>query len=130
MIAPPDNLSPSSPESNVKSILEWLALAHGRTGSDDADQLHRQLMLLREAPIPNAQRLKLLDLLFGQAERVANGELPRLREVSLPISRKRSSKISQSSVPIYASCQKRRSWSKAISPCGNQRTKTKMAVGM
>ena len=93
MIAPPDNLSPSSPESNVKSILEWLALAHGRTGSDDADQLHRQLMLLREAPIPNAQRLKLLDLLFGQAERVANGELPRLREVSLPISRKQRQRV-------------------------------------
>ncbi|MBL8428320.1 MAG: hypothetical protein JNJ95_00290 [Dechloromonas sp.] len=93
MVAPTDNPSPIPPEANVKSILEWLALAHGRTGSEDADQLHRQLMLLREAPIPNAQRLKLLDLLFGQAERIANGELPRLHEVSLPISRKQRQRV-------------------------------------
>lgn len=88
MIAAPPPLSSAPPETNVKSILEWLALAHGRTGSDDADQLYRQLLLLREAPVPNPQRLKLLDLLYGQAERVVNAELPRLNEVSLPISRK------------------------------------------
>lgn len=88
MSATPEALSPSSSETNIKSILEWLALAHGRTGAEDADQLYRQLLLLREAPIPNAQRLKLLDLLYVQAERIANCELPRLHEVSLPISRK------------------------------------------
>lgn len=80
--------SPHEPETHITSILEWLAMAHGRTGSDDADQLLRQLVLLRDAPIPNAQRLKLLDLLYGQAERIANAELPHLHEVSLPISRK------------------------------------------
>lgn len=84
----PEFLSSAPPEANIKSILDWLALAHGRTGSDDADQLYRQLLLLREAPVPNPQRLKLLDLLYGQAERIANAELPRLHEVSLPISRK------------------------------------------
>lgn len=93
MTTSPEHLSPAPSEANVKGILEWLALAHGRTGSDDADQLYRQLLLLREAPIPNSQRLKLLDLLFGQAERVANGELPRLNEVSLPISRKQRQRV-------------------------------------
>lgn len=93
MINPPESLSSAPTEANVKHILEWLALAHGRTGAEDADQLYRQLMLLREAPIPNSQRLKLLDLLFGQAERVANGELPRLQEVSLPISRKQRQRV-------------------------------------
>lgn len=83
-----ESLSPSTTEANIKSILEWLALAHGRTGSEDADQLYRQLQLLREAPVQNSQRLKLLDLLYAQAERVANAELPRLHEASLPISRK------------------------------------------
>lgn len=84
----PELLSPTPVEANIKSILEWLALAHGRSGTEDADQLYRQLLLLREAPVPNAQRLKLLDLLYVQAERIANAELPRLHEVSLPISRK------------------------------------------
>ena len=68
MSATPEALSPSSSETNIKSILEWLALAHGRTGAEDADQLYRQLLLLREAPIPNAQRLKLLDLLYRRSE--------------------------------------------------------------
>jgi hypothetical protein len=93
MITSPDDLSPAPPEANVKSILGWLALAHGRTGSDDADQLLRQLLLLREAPIPNFQRLKLLDLLYGQAERVASAELPRLHDVTLPISRKQRQRV-------------------------------------
>jgi hypothetical protein len=93
MITSPEPLSPTSSEANVKSILEWLALAHGRSGSEDADQLYRQLLLLREAPIPNPQRLKLLDLLYGHAERAANAELPRLQEISLPISRKLRQRI-------------------------------------
>jgi hypothetical protein len=83
-----DNLSAANPESNIKSILEWLALAHGRTGAEDADQLYRQLLLLRDTPVPCPQRLKLLDLLYGQAQRITKAELPRLNEVSLPISRK------------------------------------------
>lgn len=88
MHSAPELIQPSNPEANVKGILEWLALAHGRTGAEDADQLHRQLLLLREAPIPNIQRLKLLDLLYGQAERIASAEIPRLKDISLPISRK------------------------------------------
>lgn len=88
MHSAPELLAPANPEANIKGILEWLAQAHGRTGTADADQLHRQLMLLREAPIPGAQRLKLLDLLYGQAERIAGAEVPRLKNISLPISRK------------------------------------------
>lgn len=75
-------------ESGIKSILEWLAMANGRTGSDDADQLHKHLLLLRDAPVPTAQRLKILDLIFKETERVVTAELPNLLEVGLPISRK------------------------------------------
>ena len=85
------SLPPSSTpklEFNVKSILEWLALVHGRTGVEDAEPLYRQLLLLREAPIPPAQRTKLLDLLYGQAVVIVHAVLPQLHEVALPISRK------------------------------------------
>ena len=81
-------LSPPATETSVKSILEWLALAHGRSGSEDADQLHAQFLLLRETPVPPGQRLKLLDLLYGQAERIVNAEIPQLNDVTLPISRR------------------------------------------
>lgn len=84
----PEHLSTTAPDANIKAILEWLALAHGRSSSDDAEPLLRQLLLLRDTPVPCAQRLKLLDLLFSQAERSAKAELPKLNEVSLPISRK------------------------------------------
>lgn len=79
----------SSPaDANVRSILEWLALAHGRTGSEDADQLHALFLLLRETAVPPGQRLKLLDLLYSQAERVVTKEIPHLKDVTLPISRR------------------------------------------
>ncbi len=83
-----DNSSATSPEANIKSILEWLALAHGSSGAEDGEQLHRQLIRLRDTPIPGPQRLKLLDLLFGQAERYTKAELPQLNKISLPIPRK------------------------------------------
>lgn len=84
----PEPHSRQQGDAHIKSILEWLALAHGRNDSEDADQLHRQIILLREAAIPTAQRIKLLDLLYGQAERIVNAELPALHEISLPVSRK------------------------------------------
>ncbi|WP_265944363.1 hypothetical protein [Dechloromonas sp. A34] len=84
----PEISSPLKPEANVKSILEWLASAHERTRAEDAGQLYRQLLLLRETPVPTAQRIKLLDLLYAHIERTVNAELPQLHEVSLPISRK------------------------------------------
>jgi cyclic-di-GMP-binding protein len=84
----PEITPPNSQEANVRNILEWLAMAHGRSGSEDADQLHRQILLLREAPLPCDQRIKILDLLYGQAARIAHAEVRALRDVSLPISRK------------------------------------------
>ncbi len=80
--------SPPAPETIIKNLLEWLTLAHGRTGSEDANQLHQQLLQLRQAPIPTAQRIKILDLLYSQTERVVNTELRTLHEISLPASRK------------------------------------------
>ncbi len=85
-----DNMNPSrgSADGRSKAIMEWLALANGRTGSDDADQLLRQVSLLREAAIPAGQRTRLLDLLFEQAERIVLAQLPLLLDVTLPVSRK------------------------------------------
>lgn len=83
------NESPhESPEKNVKSILEWLTLAHGRAGLEDATRLHRKLLLLRATPLPKEQRLQLLDLLYGYAARLATAQFPALHEATLPVSRK------------------------------------------
>ena len=71
-----------------KAILEWLARAHGRTGADDAGELHQQLLLLRESPTSTGQRIQLLDLLYKHAERVVTAELPSLQEISLPVPRR------------------------------------------
>lgn len=75
-------------EASIRSILEWLAKAHDRQGSEDADQLYRQLLKLRDTPLPISQRIKLLDLLHTHAERVIMAELPGFQEISLPVSRK------------------------------------------
>lgn len=80
--------SPPNTEANIKSILEWLTVANGRVDAKDADQLHRQLLLLRATPVPNAQRIRLLDMLYGHAMRIVIAELPKLRQVSLPVSRR------------------------------------------
>lgn len=80
--------TPPAPDTYPRAILEWLALAHGRTGSDDASELYEQLRLLRESPIPTGQRIDLLDLLHKHAERIVSAELPNLREITLPVSRR------------------------------------------
>ncbi len=80
--------APTTAGANIKNILEWLALAHGRVGSDDAEPLLRQLQLLRETAVANNQRTKVLDLLYTQVQRVVQTELSRLNEISLPVSRK------------------------------------------
>jgi len=84
----PEHSSQQSIEANIKSILEWLALAHGRQEADDPDQLYRQLLLLRETPVTPAQNAKLLDLLYRQAEHILEAESPTLNGVSLPVSRR------------------------------------------
>lgn len=77
----------SANENSVKRILEWLALAHGRA-TEDAEGLLQQILDLRGAAVPLTQRVKLLDLLYAHADSIVQGELPRLRDLSLPISRK------------------------------------------
>ena len=76
------------PENNLLAIFEWLQLAHERSGADDTEQILRQLLLLRDTPAPNRQRIKLLDLIYKETERVVFAELPRLLDVNLPVSRK------------------------------------------
>jgi len=75
-------------EKNVKSILEWLALAHGRNAPDDANGLQLQLLNLRSTPVSPAQRVKLLDLLYGHVVQVTMAQLPTLHGAALPISRR------------------------------------------
>jgi hypothetical protein len=85
------NLHSSQPDlsdSKVSAILDWLALAHGRHGSDDAEQLLGHLLRLREAIVPSGQRIKILDLVLREIERMVFSEIPRLLEVSLPVTRK------------------------------------------
>lgn len=88
MTTPPPTPAKLTPEACVKSVLAWVRLAQGKSGTDLAEQLLRQLRLLQEMPLPHEQRLKLLDLLSTLAERAVAAELPRLHEISLPISRK------------------------------------------
>lgn len=80
--------TPLVPDNKIPAILDWLALANGRQGSDDAEQLLGHLLHLREAPTPSGQRLKILDLIFKQVQRIVFAELPELLEVSLPVTRK------------------------------------------
>ncbi len=75
-------------DGHAKAILEWLALAHGRNGAEDAGELLQQLLLLRESPTTTGQRTQLLDLLHKHGERVVSAELPALHDISLPVSRK------------------------------------------
>jgi hypothetical protein len=82
------SLSPATSGRDTQAILQWLALAHGRVGSDDAEELAHQLLLLRQSQTPPGQRAKLLDLLHRHAERIVRGELPELREITLPVARK------------------------------------------
>lgn len=84
---------PTAPETIIKALLEWLALAHRRSGAVDAKQLCRQLLQLRQAPIPTKQRIKFLDLLHTEAERVVIAELRTLSGISLPASRKLRQRI-------------------------------------
>lgn len=83
------NHSPHEPEEpSVKPILEWLALARGRTGPEEAAALLRHLLDLRDTPLPAAQRLKLLDLLYGYAAKITLAQLPSLHAATLPVSRR------------------------------------------
>lgn len=81
-------------DSRIKGILEWLAVTHGRAqGADDADPLLRQLMMLRDSPAPGPQRIKLLDLLYGHCEQIVRSELPRLKDIALPITRRQRQRV-------------------------------------
>lgn len=84
----PAHPSSSPTESQIKGILEWLALVHGRLGDDDAERMQQHLMTLRDASIPSGQRIRLLDLLFGHTKRIVEAEWPRLRKTTLPVPRR------------------------------------------
>lgn len=84
----PNESSRDQAEQTVKAILGWLALAHGNAGPADIEALTGHLLTLRQAPVPPAQNIKLLDLLYVQATKVVEAELPELHQVHLPISRK------------------------------------------
>ena len=88
MVKTPQHDTPQAPEGGIKGILEWLALAHGRTTPEDAEELLRNALYLRDAPVSTAQRIKLLDLLYVHTEGIVRLELQQLKELSLPIPRK------------------------------------------
>ncbi|MDR1995683.1 hypothetical protein [Azonexus sp.] len=91
---PEPSPSPAA-EASIRNILEWLAAAHDRSGSDDAEQLYRQLHKLRGTPVPIFHRIKLLDMLHGHVERVVKAELPCFQKISLPVARKMRQRVKQ-----------------------------------
>ncbi|MDR2839120.1 MAG: hypothetical protein LBV49_11240 [Azonexus sp.] len=86
------NLTESAPspaaDADIQGILEWLAVGHDHSGSNDAEQLYGQLFKLRNTPLPLPHRIKLLDLLCGHVERIVKTELQGFQSVSLPVGRR------------------------------------------
>lgn len=74
-------------------ITDGATEASGRTGSDNAGQVLQQLRILRDTPIPSAERVKLLDLLYRQAERIVGNERACLHGTTLPVSRRLRQRI-------------------------------------
>jgi hypothetical protein len=86
----PNDLSPSTSQARdprTTAILEWLAHAHGRSGSGDASELLDNLTKLRESSAAGEQRLALLDLLQAHAGRICEAELPGLGGHAFPVPR-------------------------------------------
>ena len=93
MVNNPQNDTPAANQGGIKGILEWLALAHGKTTPEDSEALLSNAIALRQAPISTAQRTKLLDLLYAHCEGIVRQELQQFNEASLPISRKTRQRI-------------------------------------
>lgn len=83
-----DDTLHTQPEASIKAVLNWLAQTSQQLLPEDAEQLHRQIQIVRATPIPTAQRRKLLDLLYSHTERLVHAELPELHSASLPVSRR------------------------------------------
>ena len=77
----------------LKGILAWLSLTQGKKSSEIAEQLLRQLHLLRQTALPSGQRGMLLDLLFAKAEYATRRQIRHLRDITLPISHKARQRV-------------------------------------
>lgn len=75
-------------ESEIRSIMDWLAAAHGNMRPEDVPALRRHLETLRAAQLPAARRVQLLDFLYEHSVKVVASILPELRNIPLPVSRK------------------------------------------
>ena len=85
----PSKTPPAIPvEHNIQSALEWLAEANRRSSPEHAEQLHRQMQLVRAAPLPTSQRSKILDLFYTHTARLVETEIPDLQQITMPISRR------------------------------------------
>lgn len=73
---------------NIHSILQWLAQGKYEPKKRYFDILREHLTTLRDTPLPTAQSLKILDLLYEHNERMLEGLLPTLHKVSLPVPRR------------------------------------------
>lgn len=78
---------PVTPDNNIKKILEGLAFAHERAEQNPTVHLLQHLQLLRETPIHNATRQRVLELIYTQCERTVLAEFPRFHHTTLPVSR-------------------------------------------
>lgn len=74
-------------DNGINPFLQWLAQAPDVLDSTHVDTLFSQLSLLRQAPLPTQQRIRLLDLVFPRIETLLDHEHASLRDLPLPISR-------------------------------------------
>ena len=89
----PTNSPSEAAETSVRPIIDWLSAAHGQTAVDNVAILRSHLHTLREAGLPPARQLQLLDFLYDHSLKVVNATLPDLHQFTLPVSRKLRQKI-------------------------------------
>lgn len=87
MSASPSPFPANNDDNSINNVLQWLARAPEILDATHVDALFNQLTLLRQAPVPTQQRIRLLDLIFPRIEALLDHEHASLRDLPLPISR-------------------------------------------
>ena len=80
-------MASSDSEYGIPQVLAWIREARRLTGVAGTKALRRQIEALRNSPISDEQRCKLLDLLFLHCERLVTAHREKLADVQLPVPR-------------------------------------------
>jgi len=73
---------------NVHKVLRWLKSGRVEPKARYFDALRSHLQVVRDSRLPQTQELKLMELIYEQAIRMADRMFPMLRKTSLPILRR------------------------------------------